>query len=66
MNHEPSTMNHTDTIVALATPTGTGAIGVIRLSGPEAISIANSVFGGKDLSRQASHTIISVIFWMAI
>jgi tRNA modification GTPase len=57
MNHEPSTMNYNDTIVALATPTGTGAIGVIRLSGPEAIRIANSVFGGKDLSRQASHTI---------
>ncbi len=51
-------MNNTDdTIVALATPAGTGAIGVIRLSGPEAIAIANSVFSGKDLSKQASHTI---------
>lgn len=46
-----------DTIVALATPAGTGAIGVIRLSGPQAISIANAVFKGKDLSLQASHTI---------
>jgi tRNA modification GTPase len=46
-----------DTIVALATPTGIGAIGVIRLSGPQAIAIANSVFKGKDLTRQASHTI---------
>jgi len=46
-----------DTIVALATPNGTGAIGVIRLSGPEAISIADSVFKGKDLTKQESHTI---------
>ncbi len=46
-----------ETIVALATPAGTGAIGVIRLSGPEAIVIANSVFKGKDLTKQESHTI---------
>jgi tRNA modification GTPase len=46
-----------DTIVALATPNGTGAIGVIRLSGADAIQIANSVFKGKDLTQQASHTI---------
>lgn len=46
-----------DTIVALATPSGSGAIGVIRLSGPEAISITQQVFKGKNLSKQASHTI---------
>lgn len=46
-----------DTIVALATPSGIGAIGVIRLSGKDAISIAKSVFQGKDLTRQKSHTI---------
>ncbi|TWR26169.1 tRNA uridine-5-carboxymethylaminomethyl(34) synthesis GTPase MnmE [Mucilaginibacter achroorhodeus] len=46
-----------DTIVALATPSGAGAIGVIRLSGPEAITIANSVFKGKDLTKQATHTL---------
>ena len=52
-------MSHhlTDTIVALATPSGVGAIGVIRLSGPEAIRIANGVFYGKDLEQQASHTV---------
>ncbi|MES2112890.1 MAG: tRNA uridine-5-carboxymethylaminomethyl(34) synthesis GTPase MnmE [Bacteroidota bacterium] len=50
-------MNSSETIVALATAAGTGAIGVIRLSGPEAITIANSVFKGKDLTKQASHTI---------
>lgn len=46
-----------DTIVALATPQGIGAIGVIRLSGNEAINIANKVFYGKDLSKQESHSI---------
>ena len=46
-----------ETIVALATPNGTGAIGVIRLSGPDAIVIANSVFKGKNLTKQESHTI---------
>jgi tRNA modification GTPase len=51
------TMNNEETIVALATPSGTGAIGVIRLSGPDAILIANRVFSGKDLIQQPSHTI---------
>src|SRR6201990_2756048 len=46
-----------ETIVALATPNGIGAIGVIRLSGPDAITIANGVFKGKDLAKQESHTI---------
>ncbi|MDX1627537.1 MAG: tRNA uridine-5-carboxymethylaminomethyl(34) synthesis GTPase MnmE [Fulvivirga sp.] len=46
-----------DTIVALATPQGVGAIAVIRLSGKDAISITNKVFKGKDLSQEKSHTI---------
>ncbi len=46
-----------DTIVALATPPGVGAIAIIRLSGPDAIHIANKVFRGKNLSQQASHTV---------
>ncbi len=46
-----------DTIVAAATPSGNGAIAVIRLSGPEAVTIANTVFHGQDLTQQASHTI---------
>jgi tRNA modification GTPase len=49
--------NTEETIVALATPAGVGAIGVIRLSGPDAIKIASSVFKGKDLTKQQSHTI---------
>lgn len=50
-------MNYEPTIVALATPAGSGAIGIIRLSGPDAITIAQSVFRGKDLTKQKSHTI---------
>ena len=49
--------NLSDTIVALATPSGTGAIGVIRLSGLEAIQIVDEVFKGKELKNQKSHTI---------
>lgn len=47
----------TETIIALATPQGVGAIAVIRLSGNDAIRITNSVFKGKDLEKQPSHTI---------
>lgn len=50
-------MINSDTIVALATPQGTGAIGVIRLSGKQAIAICNTVFRGKNLEKQPSHTI---------
>jgi tRNA modification GTPase len=49
--------NTGSTIVALSTPAGSGAIGVIRLSGAEAIGITNRLFKGKDLSAQASHTL---------
>lgn len=53
-------MLYNDNIVALATPSGTGAIAVIRISGPDAISIADTHFQsvrGKKLSNQKSHTI---------
>lgn len=49
-----------DTIVALATPSGAGAIAVIRISGKEALTIAASVFqsvSGKDLIKQRTHTL---------
>ena len=45
-----------DTIIALATPSGVGAIGVIRLSGPRSFNIVNTVFKGKDLTSQKTHT----------
>lgn len=53
-------MIQNDTIVALATPSGAGAIAVIRLSGKTAITLANQVFKSvrnKDLTQQKSHTI---------
>jgi len=46
-----------DTIVALATPPGVGAIGVIRLSGPAALAIGDRLFLSKKLSEQPSHTL---------
>ena len=50
-----------DTIIALATSSGVGAIAVIRLSGEDAIQIVNqffkSKFGKKDLAKMKSHTI---------
>ena len=49
-----------DAIVALATPSGAGAIAVIRVSGDDAIAIGNSVFRsvkGKDMTKQKSHTL---------
>jgi tRNA modification GTPase len=49
-----------DTIAALATPAGAGAIAVVRMSGPAAIALACEIFNPvseKDLSRQKSHTI---------
>ena len=46
-----------DTIVAIATPPGVGAIGVIRLSGKEAIGIINQLFTSKNLITQLSHTL---------
>ena len=46
-----------DTIVALATAQGVSAIGVIRISGTNAIGIINELFPSKDLTKQASHTI---------
>ena len=46
-----------DTICAIATSGGVGAISIIRISGPESINIVNSIFTGKDLSKVESHTI---------
>jgi len=49
-----------ETIVALASPSGAGAIAVIRLSGDQALHIAGQVFqsvSGKSLDKQKTHTI---------
>ena len=54
-------MNYKDTIIALATASGVGAIAIIRLSGPEAINIVASNFQSvkknKSLNDQKSHTL---------
>lgn len=46
-----------DTIVALATAPGIGAIAVIRVSGKNTIPVMNQLFHSKDLAKQASHTL---------
>ena len=48
---------YNDTICALATANGIGALGIIRLSGDDAIAIVNKVFEGKNLEKVASHTV---------
>ncbi|SFC20503.1 tRNA modification GTPase [Flagellimonas taeanensis] len=53
-------MSYADNIVALATPSGTGAIAVIRVSGPDAITLVDNIFQsikGKKLKDQKTHTI---------
>lgn len=53
-------MNHftEDTIAAIATPVGVGAISVIRVSGPDSISSFGEIFkGNKNLGKVDSHTI---------
>lgn len=50
-------MDTDDTIVALSTPPGIGALGVIRLSGKNAIAICDRCFKGKKLTEQRSHTL---------
>lgn len=46
-----------ETIAAIATPLGVGAISIIRVSGKDAIPIVNKIFKGKDLNNVPSHTI---------
>ncbi|MGN1337593.1 MAG: tRNA uridine-5-carboxymethylaminomethyl(34) synthesis GTPase MnmE [Candidatus Coprovivens sp.] len=46
-----------DTICAIATSQGKGAIAIIRVSGEESVEIVNKIFKGKDLTKVSSHTI---------
>ena len=46
-----------DTIVAISTAVGVGAISIVRVSGKNAIEITNSIFSGTDLTKQPTHTI---------
>lgn len=57
MNNSTINLYTTETICAVATPAGVGAIGVIRVSGSETFPIVSKIFRGKNLEKQASHTI---------
>lgn len=46
-----------DTIAAISTPVGEGGISIIRISGDDALEVAQRIYQGKDLSKVASHTI---------
>ena len=46
-----------DTITAISTALGIGAISIIRVSGNESINIVNKIFKGKDLTKVDTHTI---------
>ncbi|MDO4903078.1 MAG: tRNA uridine-5-carboxymethylaminomethyl(34) synthesis GTPase MnmE [Limosilactobacillus sp.] len=47
----------TDTIAAISTPVGEGGISIIRISGDDALKVAEKIYKGKDLEKVASHTI---------
>lgn len=53
----PSAVTEYDTIAAISTPPGEGAISIVRLSGDQAVAVAKKVFKGRDLDKVASHTI---------
>jgi tRNA modification GTPase len=57
MTNSTTNLYTNETICAVATPAGVGAIGVIRVSGSETFPIINKIFRGKNLEKQASHTI---------
>jgi tRNA modification GTPase len=50
-------MNYQDTICAVATPPGVGALAIIRVSGPKSLEIGNAIFKGKDLTKADGNTI---------
>ena len=49
--------SESDTIAAISTPVGDGGISIIRISGDDALKVAQRIYKGKDLSKVASHTI---------
>ena len=46
-----------DTIAAISTTLGVGAIAIVRVSGKDAIPLVNKIFSGKDLEKVDTHTI---------
>ena len=62
-------MNNQDTIIALATPSGVGAIAILRISGTDAISICNNLFKSihnKNLLNQSTHSLHQGILLMVL
>lgn len=57
MTNWTNSLKDEDSIVALATANGVGAISIIRLSGKECIELSNNIFRGVDLNNQKSHTV---------
>ncbi len=53
----PSSVTEYDTIAAISTPPGEGAISIVRLSGDQAVPVAKKIFKGRDLAKVDSHTI---------
>lgn len=53
----PSSVTEYDTIAAISTPPGEGAISIVRLSGDQALTVAMKIFKGRDLTKVASRTI---------
>ena len=51
------TLTEFDTIAAISTPIGEGGISIVRMSGEDAVKIANEVFKGADLTKVPTHTI---------
>ncbi len=52
-----NTITEYDTIAAISTPIGEGAISIVRLSGENSVAVANELFKGKDLTQVPSHTV---------
>lgn len=57
MDKRGDSMMEMDTIAAISTPMGEGAIAIVRISGPEAVKTANQIFKGKNIEEVESHTI---------
>ncbi|ERL65896.1 tRNA uridine-5-carboxymethylaminomethyl(34) synthesis GTPase MnmE [Schleiferilactobacillus shenzhenensis] len=53
----PNSITAYDTIAAISTPPGEGGISIVRLSGDQALPVAQRVFKGRNLAKVASHTI---------
>ena len=51
------TLTEFDTIAAISTPIGEGGISIVRMSGEDAVKIANKVFKGANLTEVSTHTI---------